>query len=252
VIEAVPGHDALRVRAANPSPLTLDGSNTWVLGRYPAWVVDPGPALDEHLEAVAREVGDRGGAGAILVTHTHPDHVEGVPRLVGLLGGEVPVAAMAWEDADTRLADGDALGPLTAIHVPGHVEDHLCFRFGRACCTGDAVMGAGSVFISPGPGALSGYLDGLRRLRALDLEVILPGHGPVVGDPAARLDEYVAHRLEREEKLLAGLAAGARSEEELLDAAWADVPAELRFAAAITLQAHLGKLAEEGRLPEDF
>ncbi len=118
---------------------------------------------------------------------------------------------------------------------------------GRVCFTGDTVLGAGSVFIAPGEGSLSAYLDSLRRLRSLSLDVLCPGHGPYVWDPAAKLDEYIAHRLDRERRLLEALAEGARSEDELLDAAWPEVPAELRAAAALTLRAHMEKLSAEGR-----
>jgi glyoxylase-like metal-dependent hydrolase (beta-lactamase superfamily II) len=228
----------VRVRADNPSPLTLTGTNTWVVGRDPAWVVDPGPALDAHLDAVARAVAERGGAGGIAVTHDHADHVEGVDALRERLG-DVPIGA-----ADA-LADGDRFGPFDVLEVPGHADDHLVFVAGRAAFTGDAVLGSGSVFVS---GRLAEYLDGLRRLRAVDLAVLCPGHGDEVWDPAATLDRYVAHRLDRERRLLAALAAGARTEDEMLDAAWDDAPPELRPAAAITLRAHLAKLRDEGRL----
>jgi glyoxylase-like metal-dependent hydrolase (beta-lactamase superfamily II) len=107
------------------------------------------------------------------------------------------------------------------------------------------------VFIAPDPGALTRYLEALRELRRRDLSVLLPGHGPLVTDPAAKLDEYVAHRLERERRLMKGLEAGARSVDEMLDAAWDDVPAQLRPAATITLAAHLDKLQAEGRLPAE-
>jgi len=231
----------LRVRADNASPLTLGGTNTWVVGRDRAWVVDPGPALDAHLDAVAAAVAERGGAGGIALTHDHADHVEGVDGLRARLGGDVPVGAAA------TLADGDRFGPLSVLHVPGHSDDHLVFVAGRAAFTGDAVLGSGSVFVS---GALAEYLDGLRRLRALELTVLCPGHGDEVWDPAATLDRYVEHRLDRERRLLAALEAGVRGEEALLDAVWDDAPHELRPAAAITLRAHLEKLRAEGRLGE--
>jgi len=118
---------------------------------------------------------------------------------------------------------------------------------GGVCFAGDAVLGEGSVFIAPDPGALAGYLAALRRLRAMGLERICPGHGPEVADPAAKLDEYVAHRLDRERRLVAALAEGKSSEAELLDAVWDDVPEGLRGAAAVTLAAHMDKLREEGR-----
>src|ERR671932_1701079 len=111
------GHDVALLRAGNPSPLTLTGTNTWVLGCEPAWVVDPGPALDAHLEAVAAEVAARGGAGGIALTHDHADHVEGVEALRSLLG-EVPVAAARFP-GDVVLADGATFGPFSAIAIPG-------------------------------------------------------------------------------------------------------------------------------------
>ena len=235
--------DVLLLRAANPSPYTLDGTNTWIAGRDPAWVVDPGPALDDHLDAVAAAVAARGGAGGIALTHDHPDHAEGIQALRGRLGGDVPVGRMP------PLADGDAFGPFTVVHVPGHARDHLVFVAGGDAFTGDAVLGAGSVFVAPGGGGLGPYLDGLRRLRGLGLRRILPGHGPVVNHPDAKLDEYVAHRLERERRILAALDAGIRDEDALIDAAWDAVPEGLRVPARWTLQAHLEKLRAEGRAP---
>jgi glyoxylase-like metal-dependent hydrolase (beta-lactamase superfamily II) len=220
-----------RVRAPNPSPLTLSGTNTYVLD---GWVIDPGPAIDEHLDAIAAAVGEPQG---ILLTHDHADHAEGARALAQRLG--VPVHAFP------DLADGDTIGPFTVLAVPGHADDHLVFVAGGDAFTGDAVLGEGSVFVS---GRLREYLDGLRRLRALDLERIHPGHGDEVTDPNAKLDEYLAHRAERERKLLAALEAGAQSEDELLDAAWADAPQAVRPFAAITMRAHLQKLREEGRL----
>ncbi len=234
--------EVLLVRAPNASPFTLDGTNTWIVGRDPAWVVDPGPALEEHLDAVTRAVRERGGAGGIALTHDHPDHAEGLPALAARLG-DPPVGRMP------PLRDGDAFGPFTALHVPGHAADHLVFVADGAAFTGDAVLGAGSVFIAPGGGGLGEYLDGLRRLRALGLERIHPGHGPEVADPDAKLDEYVAHRLERERRIVAALDAGLRDEDELVAAAWDDVPEGLRLPARWTLQAHLEKLRAEGRLP---
>ena len=147
--------------------------------------------------------------------------------------------------------DGEEVGPFRALGTPGHSADSVCLLFGDVCFTGDTVLGTGSVFIAPGEGSLSAYLDSLRRLRELDLSVICPGHGPYVWDPAAKLDEYISHRLDRERRLVDALASGLRSRDELLDAVWSDAPAELRPAAALTLAAHLEKLSEEGRLPDD-
>jgi glyoxylase-like metal-dependent hydrolase (beta-lactamase superfamily II) len=228
-------HDIALVRAGNPSPLTLSGTNTWVVG---GWVVDPGPALDAHLDAVAVEVAARGGAEGIALTHDHADHAEGVRGLLSRVGDVRVVSAR--EGA----VDGDIFGPLLAMALPGHSDDHLAFVAGRAGFTGDAVLGEGSVFVS---GDLAGYLDGLRRLRELDLAVLCPGHGPPVWDVRVKLDGYIAHRLERERRLVEALERGLSGEDELLDAAWPDAPAQLRPAAALTLRAHLEKLRDEGR-----
>lgn len=229
LVEAVPGADVVRVRAANPGPLTLSGTNTWVVGRQPCWVVDPGPDDPEHLATVASVASGRGGAGGVALTHDHADHSAGAPALRELLG-DVPLDP----------------GPLEAVPVPGHADDHVAFVWGTTAFTGDAVLGEGSVFVSS---RLAEYLDALRRLRAMRLDRICPGHGPVVDDPAARLDEYIAHRLDRERRLVAALGRGLRSDDDLLDEVWSDVPAVLRPAAAVTLRAHLEKLEQEGRLP---
>jgi len=237
------------VRAGNPGPFTLTGTNTWVVGRDPCWVVDPGPDLPAHRERVLGEAAARGGLGGIVLTHDHGDHADGLPALAAAAGD--PVVAAARHRAGVPLADGDRIGPFTALATPGHAPDHFAFVVDRVCFTGDAVLGNGSVFVAPDPGALAGYLAALRRLRALNLERLLPGHGEPVDDPAAKLDEYLDHRADRERRLLAALDAGARTVDELLDLAWSDAAPPLRGAAAVTLAAHLDKLDEEGRLPRD-
>lgn len=240
-------HGIVGLRAANPGPFTLTGTNTWIVGADPAWLIDPGPALPEHRDAIVAELERRGGLGGIALTHDHHDHADGLDGIRERFP-EAPVAA-GRGPVDRPLSDGAAFGPLRAVATPGHAPDHFAFVAGRVALTGDAVLGQGSVFIAPDPDALSGYLSGLRRLRALDPAVLAPGHGPVVTDANAKLDEYVAHRLDRERRLVAALELGARSVDELLDAAWTDVPEVLRPAATVTLAAHLDKLADEGRLP---
>ncbi len=223
-----------RVRADNPSPLTLDGTNTY-LAR--GWVVDPGPDDERHRAAILAAAGGR--IEGIALTHSHGDHADGAPALAAAAGG-VPVVLAG---------EGDRVGPFEVIATPGHAPDHVCLLFHRIAFAGDTVLGLGSVFVGPGGGALSAYLDSLRRLLALELDVICPGHGPYVGDPAAKLHEYLEHRLERERLLLDALESGARSEGDLLDRAWPDVAEPLRPAAGLTLRAHLEKLAGEDRLP---
>jgi glyoxylase-like metal-dependent hydrolase (beta-lactamase superfamily II) len=220
----------VRVRAGNASALTLDGTNTYVVGR---WVVDPGPADEEHLSAVRAAAGD--GIEGVVLTHDHADHAEGADRL------GAPVH---------KPGEGESAGPFRALATPGHSADSVCLVWERVCFTGDTVLGSGSVFIAPDEGSLSAYLESLRRLRSLSMEVLCPGHGPYVWDPAAKLDEYIAHRAERERRLIEALDAGLRTHDELLDAAWSDAPAELRYFAGLSLASHLKKLAEEGRLPE--
>ncbi|HYH58743.1 MAG TPA: MBL fold metallo-hydrolase [Thermoleophilaceae bacterium] len=225
------------VVAPNPSPLTLEGTNTWIVD---GWVVDPGPAQPGHLAAVAAAAGSAEG---IVLTHSHLDHTEGAEQLASALGGVEVVAP----------ADGDSVGPLSVIGTPGHSADSVCLLWKRVLFTGDTVLGAGSVFIAPGEGSLSAYLESLERLLALDLEAICPGHGPVVHDPHLKLREYRDHRLERESRVIAALDAGARTRADLLAHAWSDVDLAaaplLEVAAAATLAAHLQKLADDGSLP---
>lgn len=251
-------HGITLVRADNPGPKTLEGTNSWVVavdGR--AWVVDPGPDLDSHLDALAAIVDHRGGLAGIALTHRHGDHADGVAGLLRRSGpapvlsrtGWLPDGAPGGSTAVT-VADGETHGPFRVVATPGHARDHVVFLHGTSGFVGDTVLGRGSVLLVPHEGALTGYLRALGRLRDEELGRLLPGHGPVIDDPQAKLDEYVAHRLDRERRLIAALDGGARSVDELLDAVWDDAPGILRMAAAVTLQAHLDKLAAEGRLPE--
>ncbi|CAA9422368.1 MAG: hypothetical protein AVDCRST_MAG35-2077, partial [uncultured Quadrisphaera sp.] len=180
----------------------------------------------------------------------HADHAEAVGALPGAAGaaGAVPVVAARLPGAVPR---AEAM-PFAVVPTPGHAPDHLAFRTpGGVLFSGDAVLGEGSVFVWPDPGALAGYLAALEGLLADPPELICPGHGPVVERPAAKLREYLEHRRAREAALVAALEAGARTVDALLDAVWADVPDVLRPAAAVTLAAHMDKLAGEGRLPAD-
>ena len=229
-------HDIALVRAANPGSFTLTGTNTYVVGRDPAWILDPGPDLPDHIDAVVAEAERRGGAGGIVVTHGHGDH-----------GASLDAVAERTGASRVAVAAGERAGPFEAVATPGHTDDHLAFVAGSVAFTGDAVLGEGSVFIVA---RLGEYLQALADLRDRGLDLLCPGHGPVVEDPAAKLEEYIAHRLDRERKLLAALDAGARSVDEMLDAAWDDAPSALRTAAAATLGAHLEKLEAEGRLPD--
>jgi glyoxylase-like metal-dependent hydrolase (beta-lactamase superfamily II) len=244
----IDGTDIVGIRADNPGPFTLSGTNTWMLGRDPAWLIDPGPVAADHVKAVVAELARRGGLGGIALTHDHIDHSEAVPAIRGRFP-DAPLAG-ARGDVDVRLAQDTTFGPLRAIETPGHAPDHVAFIAGTVAFTGDAVLGEGSVFISPDPGALAGYLAGLERLRGHGLEALAPGHGPPVYDVEGKLAQYIDHRLDRERRLIAALESGGRTVDELLDEVWDDAPLVLRPAAAVTLAAHLDKLEEEGRLPD--
>jgi glyoxylase-like metal-dependent hydrolase (beta-lactamase superfamily II) len=231
--------DVEHLTAPNPGPMTLDGTNTYVVGRTPAVVIDPGPDDPGHLERVRRAAEARGGLGTVLLTHRHGDHSDGV-------------AALGVEPARPR--DGETIAGLTTIATPGHSADHLCFVIEDACFTGDLILGEGSTIVGPREmgGSLADYMRSLERLRGLDLRVLYPGHGPEVRDPRAKIDEYMEHRMMRERRLAAALDRGVLSRSALLAEVWDDVPEELRGAAAIAMQAHLEKLDDEGRLPSDL
>jgi glyoxylase-like metal-dependent hydrolase (beta-lactamase superfamily II) len=237
-IQRVPP-EIMRITAPNPGPMTLEGTNTYVVGRDPAVVIDPGPDIPEHIETVRHAAEARGGIGTVVLTHDDADHLAGVE----LLGVE-----------PERPKDGEAVAGLTALATPGHAAEHLCFLLGNACFCGDLILGEGSTIVGPRRlgGSLADYMDSLRKLQRLDLTVLYPGHGPEVGDPKAKIAEYIAHRQEREDRLVAALERGERSREALLAEVWDDVPEQLRPAAAIAMEAHLEKLEEEGRLPPDI
>src|SRR6478672_10413974 len=248
-----PGHaEILRVVAPNPGPMTLEGTNTYLYGSDPCAVIDPGPDDAGHLEAIRAAAEERGGIGLILLTHGHGDHVAGAEPLAAAAGESGTAGAPAGPPPVILPADGEEHGGLRAVATPGHAADHVCFLTeDRVCFSGDLVLGEGSTFVPPDGGSLAAYMESLRLLRAEPIELICPGHGPWVEDPAAKLAEYVEHREMRERRLLAALERGERSRAALLAEAWSDVPKGLRPAAQMVMDAHLAKLEAEGRLPVD-
>jgi glyoxylase-like metal-dependent hydrolase (beta-lactamase superfamily II) len=239
----------VRILAPNPGLRELEGTNTWVVGRWPAAVIDPAVDDARHLGEVLQAAGR---VGAILLTHDHPDHAPGAATLSALTGA--PAYAARPAEGMRRLRDGQEIRlpgvRLRAIATPGHSPDHVAFFLepDRALFTGDAVLGRGTSVIDPPEGDLAQYLRSLRRLRELRPRTIYPGHGPVVLDAMAKLEEYLAHREARERQVLEGLAEGPRTPEELVPAIYTGYPAELHPLAARSVLAHLLKLESEGRV----
>ena len=244
-----------RIVAPNPSMMTGPGTNTYLVGIDEIVVVDPGPDIESHLDAIAGCGGDR--IRWIVCTHTHEDHSPGVAGLKARTGAEV-LAFDARDDLeiDRPMADGDVIEAtefvLRAIHTPGHASNHLCFLLEqeRMLFSGDHIMEGSTVVIAPPDGDMAAYLASLERLsnRRLRLRTIAPGHGHLIDDPAARLAGYLNHRLEREATILAALEAGALTVDQLVDRVYTDLPLPLRPAAASTTYAHLLKLVAEGRV----
>jgi glyoxylase-like metal-dependent hydrolase (beta-lactamase superfamily II) len=225
--------------------MTLEGTNTYLYGSGPCAAIDPGPDDAIHAEAVVAAAAARGGIGIVLLTHSHRDHSAGAERLAELAAQEAerPPVVLPGE--------GETYFGLRALATPGHAPDHVCFLTGDGVCfSGDLVLGLGSTIVPPGDNSLAAYMDSLRRLQAEPVELIAPGHGPWVTDPAAKLAEYAEHREMRERRLLAALESGERSKAALLATVWDDVPEALRPAAALAMEAHLEKLAGEGLLPD--
>ncbi|HVX70134.1 MAG TPA: MBL fold metallo-hydrolase [Mycobacteriales bacterium] len=245
-----------RLLAPNPGPMTLDGTNTWVLrapgGDGGAVVVDPGPVENGHIDEVAA----LGEIAAIVLTHGHFDHSECAPELHERTGA--PVIARDPElciDVDpipdrpgrTKVAGLDWLTVLT----PGHSSDSvsLVLESDRALITGDSVLGRGTAVISHPDGVLGDYLESMRRLRDIaagDIDLILPGHGPVVEHPLEVMEYYIAHRAERLDQVRAALAAGDEDEDAVVRRVYADVDESLWPYALLSVRAQLDYLRERG------
>lgn len=199
--------EGLRViRAANPAPLTLDGTRTYVVGRERTAIIDPGPDLPEHIDAVAGIIGG-GVVVSILLTHDHPDHADGAAALAGRVGA--PVLRLGAGLAHGQGVQTD-MGELITIATPGHTPDHAAFhwRETRAVFVGDLMLGGmDTALVAPPEGDLAAYLDSLDRVRALDARVLYPAHGPAFDDPPAAIARYIAHRKQRLERVREALEA---------------------------------------------
>jgi len=256
------------VLAPNPGPLTLDGTNTWVLsapGSGQALVVDPGPDDAGHLAAVLAAVAEcQARVVAVLLTHGHPDHSDGARRLAELAGPGVGVRSLdpAHRLGSQGLADGDVVVAgdleLRVVATPGHSSDSLSFLLpaASALLTGDTVLGRGTTVVAHPDGRLADYLGSLRTVEGLcergDVTMVLPGHGPVLDRPLEVVRHYLRHRAERLDQVAAAVAAGARTPQEVVQRVYAEVDRVLWPAAELSVRAqldYLAGMAEPGDTP---
>lgn len=244
------------VLAPNPGPMTLDGTNTWVVlgeGSHEAIVVDPGPLDEDHLARVLRVVADSGARVVeTVLTHGHLDHSEAGPRFAALTGSRLRAVGRGHDDlADGSVVRADGV-ELRVVATPGHTSDSVSFALeeDHALLTGDMVLGRGTTVVAHPDGELAAYLDSLERIRALtgggEVATILPGHGPVVPDASAMVEFYRVHRAERLEQVRAALSDGAAAEvdpvEGVLRRVYADVPEAVWPAARLSIRAQLDYL----------
>ncbi|WNI16306.1 MBL fold metallo-hydrolase [Actinacidiphila sp. ITFR-21] len=248
------------VLAPNPSPMTLDGTNTWIVSEPDsplAVVIDPGPLDEAHLAnviAVAERSGKR--IALTLLTHGHPDHAEGAARFGELTRTAVRALDPALRLGDEGLTAGDTVTTggleLRVVATPGHTADSLSFHLpaDRAVLTGDTVLGRGTTVVAHPEGRFGDYLDSLRRLQALTtdggVDTILPGHGPVLADARGAVEFYLAHRAHRLAQVETAVEAGLRSAADVVAHVYADVDRTLWPAAELSVLAQLEYLRDHG------
>jgi glyoxylase-like metal-dependent hydrolase (beta-lactamase superfamily II) len=236
--------------------MTLDGTNTWILraedfGR--SIVIDPGPLDDSHLGAVADSAGD---VATVLLTHGHLDHSEGATAFADRVGCGVRALDPAHVYGDEGLGDGDVVEvnglEIRVVATPGHTSDSLSFVLptDRAVLTGDTVLGRGTTVVAHPDGELGAYLGSLRRLRdlaeAAEVEVVWPGHGPVLDRALPVIEYYLEHRAQRLDQVRAAVAAGAAEPKDVVRTVYADVDQQLWPAAELSVRAQLDYLREHG------
>lgn len=270
VMPIVPGEtvevapDVRRITAPNPGVMTGPGTNTYILGNDELALIDPGPEIDSHREALLAAVGAK--LRWILCTHTHRDHSPLARALKNATGAQVLGYGTVPDDGrqdetfapDRALRDGDVVNcgvyRLRAVHTPGHASNHLCYLLEDrgVLFTGDHVMQGSTVVISPPDGDMQAYLDSLEKLLALEIGAFAPGHGHVIETPQAEVKKLIAHRLNREQKIFAALQkAGTVTLEELVRTAYDDVPERIHHVALRSLHAALIRLERLGRVAGD-
>lgn len=242
-----------RIVARNPGPMTYHGTNTWLVEEPGGiTVIDPGPEDEAHRSAILEAAGGR--IRQILVTHTHPDHVAGVPGLRAATNAPVLGFTTPWAKEflpDRGLSEGDSAGSLSVLHTPGHASDHLCFaRSDGVLFTGDHVMSWNTSMVALPDGDMGAYMDGLRRLLAREDTLYLCGHGPALSEPRALVRAMLSHRATREAAVLGAVRTGPRSSAEIVSLLYSGLAQHLVRAAQLTIEAHLGKLVREGKVSE--
>jgi glyoxylase-like metal-dependent hydrolase (beta-lactamase superfamily II) len=248
--------------ANNPGIMTLQGTNQYVVGKESVVVIDVALSADSNLDGIIEQVEAMGAKkiDKILITHIHSDHCAGAVALKkrsgaklgihrsrkGYLGGE----DFQYDDND-RIAFGG--GELHVLHTPGHESGHCCFYEGgdRVLFSGDNILGYGTAVIHPPDGNMTDYLQSLERLLGFDISLILPGHGPLIGKPEAKIREYIKHRMEREQQVLAALRSGRQTIGDITQLIYKDMSAALQRVAEFSVQAHLEKLMHEGRVKSE-
>ena len=248
-----------RITAGNSSVFTGPGTNTYLVGKEEITVIDPGPAMPEHIENIAKACGD--DFKQILVTHTHPDHSPGAKLLHQRTAA--PVMGMYALHKQTQdktfkankvLEDGDEIREieytLKAIHTPGHASNHLCYLLEeeKMIFTGDHIMEGSTVVIGPPDGNMKHYIDSLEKLKQFDISLIAPGHGNLMKDPKSVVDWIVSHRMFREKKVIDALTEFSKADlDQLVEKVYDDVDERLHGIARASLLAHLNKLIEEDK-----
>lgn len=251
------------VLCPNPGPMTLEGTNTWIL-REPdasgAVVIDPGPHDERHLERVARSVQEQDAQVLMAaVTHRHPDHTDGSAYFSELTGAPVHAVDPEMRVGGAGLVDGETLGvdglEVQVIATPGHTDDSVCFLLeaDNALLTGDTILGRGTTVID-GDDGLGSYMESLYRLRGLideyGVQTLLPGHGPILDTPKQTIQYYIDHRENRLTQVRDAVEAGAAQIDEVVDRVYPEITEQLRFAARASVRAQLRYLLLLGELPE--
>jgi len=246
-------------RAANPGYMTLDGTNQYLLGRDEVTVIDVALSSLENLDGILKQAETMGGKKIekILLTHIHRDHSDGALALKRRSGAKLGVfhsRAGYVGGEDFTYTDGDKIpydgGELEVVHTPGHESGHCCFyeREQQILFTGDHILGRGTTVIPPPDGDMAMYLRSLEKLLNLKIRLLLPGHGPAIHDPCEKIKEYLDHRRMREQEVLRFLREGCDALSSIAAGIYAEVPAPLRSAGQLSVEAHLIKLIREGRV----